>query len=293
VDDNQTSKTLSAFAELADALADEMVHKGDLVVGVGGEAVCELAGFAAATFNRGMKLLLVPTTLGAQADASVGGKNGINLSRGHNLVGTIHQPIAVVSDVRLASENKRRGFSAGLAEIAKHALISASDMYEFVLANADAIRDGSDEILREAVTRSIEVKADIVSRDEREQGDRVFLNYGHTFAHAMEVTGTNGMDEDYLSFGLMAAAHLALRLGRIDHQDVSKHREILGALGLPTSGAFSFEALRDAWNRDKKYRHGARFVVLNGLGRPEGGVPADDETLRLVLEDLAQGQSSG
>jgi shikimate kinase / 3-dehydroquinate synthase len=289
--DGQSAKTVSTYEAVVEAFADHALHKGDLVLAVGGEAVCELAGFVAATFNRGMKLALVPTTLGAQADSSVGGKNGVNLSRGHNLIGAIHQPIAVVSDVELACANTNRGFQSGLAEIAKHALISSSDMLGFLLDNAASLRQGIPSVIQQAVTRSIEIKADIVSRDEREQGDRVYLNYGHTFAHAMDLVGNaEGVDDvDSLSVGLMAAAYLARHLGRIDTRDVELHREVLAALGLPTGGSFPLLAMREAWSRDKKFRHGVRFVVLNGLGRPEGGVLADDETLNAVLSDLANG----
>ncbi|HEY5246932.1 MAG TPA: bifunctional shikimate kinase/3-dehydroquinate synthase [Dermatophilaceae bacterium] len=289
--DDQPSKTLAAYEVVVEALVDNAIHKGDLVVAVGGEAVCELAGFVAATFNRGMKLALVPTTLVAQADSSVGGKNGINLSRGHNLLGAIHQPIAVISDVNLACANRGRGYRSGLAEIAKHALISPSDLMDFVLANASRIRAGDNDVIRDVLTRSIEIKADIVSRDEREQGDRVYLNYGHTFAHAMDlVRGLSlGEDSDSLPLGLMAAAYLARRHGRVGDSVVERQRELLTALGLPTAGTFTFSEMQEAWSRDKKYNRGVRFVVLNGLGIPEGGVSADDATLTGVLDDLARG----
>ena len=290
VDDSQASKSMSTYARVADAFAEHAIHKGDLVLAVGGESTCELAGFVAATFNRGMKLALVPTTLAAQADAAVGGKNGINLKQGHNLLGAIHQPLAVISDVQLASRNRSRGYESGLAEIAKHALIASSDLLPLLAENAGELVAGDDEALRAAVARSIEVKADIVSRDEREQGDRVFLNYGHTFAHAMEwVRSHERADwDDSLALGLMAAAYLAHRQGRLDMSGVEAHRGLLQELGLPTTGRFDFEAMCEAWRRDKKYKGGMRFVVLNGLGNPEGGVHADFETLELVLRDLAQ-----
>jgi 3-dehydroquinate synthase/shikimate kinase/3-dehydroquinate synthase len=288
VTDGSAAKTLDTYGRVVERLADEAVHKADLVVAVGGEGVCDLAGFVAATFNRGMKLVLVPTTLGAQADAAVGGKSGLHLSSGHNLVGAIHQPVLVVSDVDVSRRHRGPAYAAGLAEMVKHALIGSGDLLAFLLDNAGAIRRGDSDAVRAAVSRSIEVKADIVSRDEREQGDRVLLNYGHTFAHAMDFVGKpERPDEECLPLGLMAAAHLAFRQGRIGADVIQTHRGLLEALGLPTTARFPFEALRDAWMRDKKYRHGFRFVVLNGLGRPEGGVSADDELLRQVLDDLA------
>ena len=288
VPDGLAAKTVATFERVTEQLGEAAIHKGDLVAAVGGESVCELAGFVAATFNRGMKLLLIPTTLGAQADSSVGGKNGLNLTQGHNLVGTVHQPIAVISDLRLAQEHGGAGFESGLAEIAKHALISPSDYLEFVLDHAKEIRDGETEVLRTAVTRSVEIKAGIVSRDERDEGDRVFLNYGHTFAHAMDlVRSTAGQESDCLPLGLMAAAYLSHRQGRLKSDVVHVHRDLLTVLGLPTAGSFPMSQIRRAWLRDKKYRRGIRFVVLNGLGRPEGGVSADDQTLAAVLDDLA------
>ena len=135
----------------------------------------------------------------------------------------------------------------------------------------------------------MEIKADIVSRDEREQGDRLFLNYGHTFAHAIELVRDTTADDqgEAVALGLMAAAYLAFRQGRIPEAVVDQHRQLIAGLGLPVTGEFRLEDLQQAWMRDKKYSRGIRFVVLNALGRPESGVTADETTLRLVLSDLA------
>ena len=287
--DTQASKTFRSVEYLADVLADRALHKDDLVVAVGGEAICDIAGFVASTFNRGMKLGLVPTTLVAQADSAVGGKNGINLGRGRNLVGTIHQPAVVISDIEVACANPGRGFKAGLAEIAKHALISPSDLLGHLTGALRPVVSGDPDAVRAVTTRSIEIKADIVSRDEREQGDRAVLNYGHTFAHAIEqIRGAEAEDQgEAVALGMMAAAHLAYRQGRISHDVVDQHRRLISGLGLPVEGEFRLADMEQAWVRDKKYRHGVRFVVLNGLGRPEGGVTADTATLDGALRDLA------
>lgn len=289
--DTQASKTFRSAEHLADVLAHHALHKDDLVVAVGGEAICDVAGFVASTFNRGMKLCLVPTTLVGQADSAVGGKNSLNLGRGRNLVGTIHQPVVVVSDVNVACDNAGRGFRAGLAEIAKHALISPSDLLGHLAGALEPIVARDPDAVQRAATRSIEVKADIVSRDEREQGDRVVLNYGHTFAHAIELIRDPAADDqgEAVSLGMMAAAHLAFRQGRIPAAVVEQHRRLLTGLGLPTRGEFKLEDMEQAWMRDKKYRHGVRFVVLNDLGSPEGGVTADSATLDGALRDLAAG----
>jgi shikimate kinase / 3-dehydroquinate synthase len=290
--DSEASKTFRSAEYLSSAFADHAIHPDDLVIAVGGEAICDIAGFVAATFNRGMRLCLVPTTLAAQADSAVGGKNAINLDHGRNLVGTIHQPAVVISDIDIACANAGRGYKGGLAEMAKHALISRSDLLEHLRAELGPVVSRDPGAVRSAVTRSIEIKADIVSRDEREQGDRLFLNYGHTFAHAIEfVRGVTADDQgEAVGLGMMAAAYLAYRQGRIPAAVVEQHQQILAGLGLPVHGTFSLGEMRNAWVRDKKYRHGTRFVVLNGLGRPESGVTADDATLEGVLSDLAGDQ---
>ncbi|MGD0555653.1 MAG: bifunctional shikimate kinase/3-dehydroquinate synthase [Streptosporangiaceae bacterium] len=291
VPDSQAAKSLGTVSELADALADLAVHKNDLIVGVGGEVTCDLAGFLAATYNRGMPLALVPTTLAAQADASVGGKASLNLPLGRNLLGLMHQPVAVISDVPVAAAASAE-YGAGLAEIVKHALISGDGLVDLLRSRAGQLRERDFPALTEAVAGSVAVKASIVSGDEREQGDRLFLNYGHTFGHAFEqVSGPDRMDDGQaVALGMMAAAYLAFRQGRIDAELVNLHRELLSSVGLPVSGSFDLATLRDAWQRDKKYRSGTRFVVLNGLGKPQAGVPADEETLAGVLADLARGE---
>jgi shikimate kinase / 3-dehydroquinate synthase len=290
VPDRQQSKDLATIARVAGDLADLAVHKDDVIVGVGGEVVGDIAGFLASTYNRGMPLVLLPTTLAAQADAAVGGKASLNLPQGRNLVGTVHQPVAVVADVALAAERRSREYQAGLAEIVKHALISGPEMVALVQDRARELRDGDVATLAEVVARSVAVKAEIVSNDEREQGDRLHLNYGHTFGHAIEQARglDSGDDGEAIAVGMMAAAYLARRQQRISDDLVGLHRRLLEDLGLPTRGTFDLAELKDAWLRDKKYRRGARFVVLNGLGKPEAGIPADEASLAAVVADLAE-----
>jgi shikimate kinase/3-dehydroquinate synthase len=290
VADTEANKTFDTAQRVAGHLADVALHPDDLVVAVGGEPVCDLAGFVAATFNRGTRLALVPTTLVAQADSAIGGKNAVNMPQGRNLVGSIHQPTVVVADVTTACQNVDHGFRAGLAEIAKHALISRSELLHVLEGrSADAVAADVDAVL-DLVTRSVEIKADIVSRDERATGERIVLNYGHTFGHAIEqVSGQLDDQGEAVALGMMAAAHLGRRQGRIDDAVVDRHRLLLSRLGLPTTGRFDVEAMQRAWLRDKKYRHGVRFVVLNGLGRAESGVTATADVLAGVLADLAAG----
>jgi shikimate kinase / 3-dehydroquinate synthase len=287
VPDSQGAKDLTTVAQVSSELADLAVHKNDLIIGVGGEVACDIAGFVASTYNRGMPLALVPTTLAAQADASVGGKASLNLPQGRNLLGTVHQPVVVISDVGLAAA-QRCEYSAGLAEMVKHALISGGDLVGLLRERAAELRAADVAVLTEVVAKSVQVKADIVSGDEREQGDRLHLNYGHTFGHAIEqVSGPDTADDgDSVAIGMMAAAYLARRQGRIGDDLVGLHRDMLSALHLPVSGQFSLGELREAWLRDKKFRGSARFVVLDGLGQPVAGVPADDTSLSAVLDDL-------
>jgi shikimate kinase / 3-dehydroquinate synthase len=290
VPDGQGAKSLATVGHVTGELAELAVHKDDLIVGVGGEVVCDIAGFVASTYNRGMPLALVPVTLGAQADAAIGGKASLNLPQGRNLLGTVHQPAVVIADVSTLAPGQP-GFRAGLAEAVKHALISGCDLVSLLAgpASAAAVLAGDQATLARLVTRSVQVKADVVGRDERERGDRLHLNYGHTFGHAIEqVSGPDAADDgEATALGMMAAAHLARRQGRIGPELVDLHRDLLTGLGLPVSASFSVEELRKAWLRDKKFRDGSRFVVLNGLGKPQAGVPADDATLEAALADLA------
>jgi 3-dehydroquinate synthase/shikimate kinase/3-dehydroquinate synthase len=285
---SQRAKDLATIARLSSELADLAVHKDDLIIGVGGEVVCDIAGFIAGLYNRGMPLALVPTTLAAQADAAVGGKASLNLSQGRNLLGMVHQPVVVISDVGLAAR-QRFEYAAGLAELVKHALISGGDLVGLLRDRSGELRAADLPVLARVVAKSVRVKADIVSNDEREQGDRLSLNYGHTFGHAIEqVSGPDKADDgESVAVGMMAAAYLARRQGRIGDDLVDLHRSLLSSLGLPVAGRFSLAELREAWLRDKKYRGSTRFVLLNGLGKPVTGVPADEASLRAVLDDLA------
>jgi shikimate kinase / 3-dehydroquinate synthase len=288
IPDTEAAKTFATAQHVAGHLADVALHTNDLVVAVGGEPVIDLAGFVAATFNRGTRLALVPTTLAAQADSAIGGKNAVNMPQGRNLVGAIHQPTVVIADVTTACENVENGFRAGLSEIAKHALISRSDLLQVLEELSKDARSADMEAVQQLVTRSVEIKADIVSRDERATGERIVLNYGHTFGHAIDLVSGQLEDQgESVALGMMAAAHLARRQGRINDDVVDRHRRLLSTLGLPTSGRFDLDAMQRAWLRDKKYRHGVRFVVLNGWGQAETGVTASADTLAGVLEDLA------
>lgn len=280
-------KSLTMVGELASGLAELAVHRGDLLLGVGGEEICDVVGFLAATYNRGMPLAMVPTTLEAQADSAVGGKCSLDLPEGGNLLGLIHQPVLVIADVELAAAGETTAYSAGLAEIAKHALLADRDLLRFLTERGYELVARDRIAVTRAVRRSVEIKADIVTSDEREQGARAQLNYGHTFSRAFAAADPG--QPGTLSLGLMTAAHLAHRLGWLDESEVDVHRALLEALGLPIRAVFTIDQLEWALERDKKYRNGWRFILLRGLGHPVTGAQASRAQVAGALADLAIG----
>lgn len=288
VPEGESSKSLAAVESLYERLADAAAHRADPVVSVGGGVVCDLAGFVASTYNRGLPLIHVPTSLLAQVDAAIGGKTGVNLPHGKNLVGTFYQPLAVYCDVDMLRTVPDAEFTSGLAEVIKHGLIADPDLLEVVERDAGALAARDADLLVEVVARSVGVKAGIVAADEREQSGRAHLNYGHTFAHALEQTaGFSGLRHgDAVALGMMAAAYLAHDMGRIDEDDVLRHRRVLEAVGLPTRVEVGADDLESAWTRDKKHRGGVRFVLLAAIGKPEAGVLAPREAVVRALQRL-------
>lgn len=285
----EDAKNLRTVEEVGLQLAAYAAHPDDVVVGLGGESLCDVAGFVAATYNRGMPLIYIPTSLLAQVDSAIGGKNAVNLPHGRNLMGTIHQPEMVVCDPDIAFGADRDGFRSGLAEMVKHALIDDADLLEDLRSSAADILAGERDVLVDMMARSVQIKADIVTADEREQGQRVHLNYGHTFGHALEhLYGTDGMSHgDAISLGMMAAAYLAAELGMIGEGVIDAHRSALRAFGLPVSREVDIAELEQVWLRDKKYKSGVRFVLLEGIGQPEGAVSADRQVLLRAVARLA------
>ncbi|MPZ92160.1 MAG: 3-dehydroquinate synthase [Actinobacteria bacterium] len=293
VPEGESSKSIAAAAVLFDELAKAGAHRSDVVIGVGGGVVTDLAGFVASTYHRGMPVVQVPTSLLGQVDAAVGGKTGVNLEHGKNLVGTIHQPATVICDVRLLQTLPEAELRAGLAEVIKYGFIARPEILDLVAINVDAIFERDEATLSAIVARSVAIKSDIVSRDERELGVRAHLNYGHTFAHAIEHAGWSEGSEgvrhgEAVALGMMAAAHLARELGMIDDGVVDLHRRILDRVGLPTSATLDIHALERAWRHDKKYQGGVRFVLLNGVGAPEAGVRASSAAIATALERMAE-----
>ena len=284
----ERSKSLGAASDLYDSLAAAGAHRHDLVVAVGGGVVTDVAGFVASTFARGMHLVNVPTTLLGQVDAAIGGKTAVNLEAGKNLVGTIHQPIAVLCDVDVLATCPADEMRSGLGEVIKYGFIAEPSLLDVVERSAHSLVEGDSEILMDVVARCCAIKADIVAADERETSVRAILNYGHTFAHAIEkLKGFGAVPHgNAVALGMMAAAYLARELDRIDDDLVAHHRRVIDAAGLPTSASLDLDKLQDAWKLDKKYRGGVRFVLLAGLAKPESGIVAPPDALEKAVERL-------
>ena len=278
--DAEAGKDLPVVGYIWEVLGRIGVGRTDALVSLGGGAATDVAGFAAATWLRGVDIVHVPTTLLAMVDAAVGGKTGINTDAGKNLVGAFHQPAAVVVDLDLLETLPRNELVAGMAEIVKAGFIADPVILDLIEADPEAALDPAGSVLPELIRRAIQVKADVVAADEKESALREILNYGHTLAHAIE------RRERYqwrhgaaVSVGLVYAAELARLAGRLDDASVRRHRDVLTMLGLPVT--YDADALPDLLKYmagDKKTRSGTlRFVVLDGLAKPgrlEGPDPA-------------------
>ncbi|SVB56028.1 uncharacterized protein METZ01_LOCUS208882 [marine metagenome] len=279
IPDGEAAKTLSTIESLCRSFAEWGLTRGDVVVGVGGGVVTDVAGFAAASFHRGVPVVHVATTLLAQVDAAIGGKTGVNLPEGKNLVGAFWQPTLVLCDTAALETLPERELRCGLGEMAKYHFLGGRDL------------DGRP--LEERVARCVEIKAEVVSADEREAGRRAILNYGHTLGHAIETSGRYDLRHgEAVAIGLVYAAELGRTLGRIDEARVAEHRRIVEGYDLPThlpDGADAEELLA-VMRRDKKALDGLTFVLDGGSGPGADGcsvevVPGvDPDIARSVLE---------
>lgn len=276
VPEAEEAKTAQVAAFCWQVLGQAEFTRSDAVVGLGGGATTDLAGFVAATWLRGIKVVHVPTTLLAMVDAAVGGKTGINTAEGKNLVGAFHTPAGVLCDLNSLQTLDRHDRTAGLAEVVKTGFIADERILELVAADPGALTaeeptEAAWGTLRELVERSIAVKARVVAADLRESHLREILNYGHTFGHAIEqVERYRWRHGAAVSVGMVFAAELARVAGRLDDDVVARHRAVLEGLGLPTTyRGDRWEQLLTAMRRDKKSRGDLlRFVVLEDVGRP-------------------------
>ena len=271
-------KTLATVQQLCEGFAEAGLTRGDVVVGVGGGMVTDVAGFAAASYHRGISVVHVPTTLLGMIDAAIGGKTGVNLPQGKNLVGAFWQPSGVLCDLDALATLPEREVRCGNGEMAKYHFLTGDD-----LAALD---------LEARVARCVEIKAEVVASDERESGRRAILNYGHTLAHALEIaSGHDIAHGEAVSIGLIFAARLAQRLGRIDAARVNEHLDVVGDLyGLRTEipKVGSADELLELMFRDKKAIDGLTFV-LDGPNGVEPVVGVDAAVVREVLDEALNG----
>jgi 3-dehydroquinate synthase len=281
VPDAEDGKDLAVAGFCWDVLGKIGLSRSDVVVGLGGGAVTDLAGFVASTWMRGVRLVNIPTTLLGMVDAAVGGKTGINTDAGKNLVGTFYEPDAIFVDLATLETLPRNELVAGMAEIVKAGFIADPVILDLIEADPEAAVDPSGTVLPELIRRAVAVKAEVVAADEKESQLREILNYGHTLAHAIE------RRERYewrhgaaVSVGLVFAAELGRLAGRLDDDTADRHKTVLTALGLPVEyDPDALPQLLEYMAGDKKTRAGVlRFVVLDGLGKP-GRLEGPDPSL--------------
>ncbi len=273
----EASKSFTGLETLIDWLLDNKVERQDMVIAFGGGVIGDLTGFAASTLRRGVRFTQIPTTLLAQVDSSVGGKTGINVPQGKNLVGAFHQPSLVLADLDVLQTLPDREFRAGYAEIVKYAAICDRPFFDWLESNLDALKNRDSNALSYAIAKSCQTKADIVAQDEKEHGARALLNLGHTFAHAYEnLTGysDNLLHGEAVGLGMAQAARLSVDLGLCSETDAQALIKHLASSGLPISqtdlkgGPFEATNLVNAMAQDKKVSQGVMtFILMKAIGK--------------------------
>lgn len=288
LEDGERHKTLETFRHIADRLLGARFSRDCTLVALGGGVVGDLAGFAAGCYQRGVSFVQAPTTLLAQVDASVGGKTGINHPLGKNMLGVFHQPACVLADLDTLATLPERELRAGLAEVVKHALLADAGFFSWLEQSAGALmaRDGA--ALAAAVGRCCAIKAEIVARDEKEEGLRALLNLGHTFGHAIETGLGYGrwLHGEAVAAGICAAARLSHLMGWIDGADLARVRALVLRFGLPAGIPQELPAARmlELMARDKKVRGGRlRLILLAALGEAKVSEDFDPDLLERTL----------
>jgi len=293
VPDGEDHKSWQTLNTVFDALVRERCDRQTAIVALGGGVIGDLAGFAAATYQRGVPFVQVPTTLLAQVDSSVGGKTAINHPRGKNMIGAFHQPVLVLADTETLATLPERELRAGLAEVIKHGAIRDAAFFDWLEANVDRLRARDPESLAHAVRRSVEIKAEVVALDERETGLRAVLNFGHTFGHAIETGLGFGtwLHGEAVAAGMAMAADLSARLGLLDSRSADRLRRLLQQAGLPIAGPrLHADRYVELMAIDKKVQAGrARFILLERLGSAVIRSDVPPEALRGTLADATAG----
>ena len=287
-EENKSGRTLDSIHS---KLIDARFSRDCVLVGFGGGITCDIAGFAAATYQRGVNFILFPSTLLSQVDASVGGKTAINHPQGKNMIGAFHQPIKVFADVDLLSSLPKIEISNGLSEVIKHALISDKKYFDWLEENMESIISLKPEALGYAITRSVEIKAEIVSKDEREKGIRKFLNFGHTFGHAIELYGelkefSHGQS---VAMGMLMAMELSKLTEGFSEEDLKKSKKLISKANpdLNLKNTFDERKLLENMSVDKK-REGDKliFVLLEKIGRAKVKADIDESKIAKAIQSL-------
>ncbi len=291
----EATKSWGPLEQTVGWLLDQKVERGDLVVAFGGGVIGDLVGFAAAILRRGVRFVQIPTSLLAQVDSSVGGKTGINASQGKNLIGAFHQPSLVLADVDVLGTLTPRDFLAGYGEVVKYGLLGDAEFFDWLEEQGPALAAGDVPARVEAVRRSVQMKADIVTRDETEQGDRALLNLGHTFGHALEAaTGYSDrlLHGEGVAIGCALAFELSARMGLCSQESPSRVRAHLKTMGMKTDLADISGDLPDAtgllalMGQDKKVVQGQlRFVLAREIGGAFVTADVAAQDVLQVLED--------
>ena len=288
--DGEEFKTLGEVEKILDALVEARFARDCTLVALGGGVVGDMAGFAAACYQRGVAHVQVPTTLLAQVDSSVGGKTGVNHPRGKNMIGAFHQPACVIADTETLSTLPDREFRAGLGEIIKYGLLWDANFFAWQEAHMPKLLARDRDCITTVIYRSCLIKADMVSADETESGVRALLNLGHTFAHAIEAGLGFGtwLHGEAVAAGLCMAADLSARLGRIDADDVRRVEKLVESASLPIRAPadLSTDRMLELMAVDKKIKGGKlRLVLLNAIGKAELDGDFDPRALRETLEE--------
>jgi 3-dehydroquinate synthase len=289
VPDGEAHKDWATLYDLHTRLLELKAERSTMLIALGGGVIGDLAGFAAATYQRGMPLVQIPTTLLAQVDSSVGGKTAVNHPLGKNMIGAFYQPSAVIIDSATLSTLPDREYASGLAEVVKYGAIRSPELFAWLESNVEPLLGRDDAALAHAIHESCRIKAEIVAADERETGERALLNFGHTFGHAIEVGTGYGtwLHGEAVAAGMVLAAELSVRVLGLPCAERNRLQALLERVKLPTRApALGVERYLELISRDKKVEASVmRFVLLEALGRATIGAGIADEDLRGVLPD--------
>ena len=285
--DGEQYKTLDTFSRIIDRLIEMRFHRDACVIALGGGVVGDVAGYAAASYQRGIAFVQVPTTLLAQVDSSVGGKTAVNHPSAKNMIGAFHQPVSVLIDTDTLGTLPGRELAAGIAEIVKYGLIIDPELHGWLEANIERLTSLETQALSHAVHRSCEIKAAIVAEDEREHGKRALLNLGHTFGHALEALGGYGtwLHGEAVAIGTVLAARTSQRLQWLSADDCHRIENLLRRAGLPVrADGVDPDDMLEAMTMDKKAgRHGLKLVLLRAIGEAVVTSAPERDVLREVL----------